>query len=283
MKDLPITLRMAILVSLVLSLPTILWQIVAEPTEGLRPAVIANSEERATTEKPVPPMVVFYPPVPAVLPDLNEGYLFNSERSFTEVDVGLPGTARNAVDMSEVSYVGSLIVGDLHKGLIIYQEKIPVRRRTSPTSRRAARQRKPVARTVAKHKQLVLGEKFMGYIVEKIEKDRIVFKNGDEVVEKFLYDQNKKRVAVVSAAKSQAAKVAIRAAQRQTSAVQRPVSRPAQNNTKKTAAVKVSRVAPQPVTTPPPAKVIKKRSERLLGLVDPSLGLPGIPGDPLGR
>lgn len=271
---------MAILVSLVLSLSTILWQLVVEPTEGLRPAVIANSEEGATTEKPVPLTAVFYPPVPAVLPDLNEGYLFNSERSFTEVDVGLPGTASNVVDMSEVSYVGSLIVGDLHKGLIIYQEKIPARRQTRPASRRAARQRQPAVKTVAKHKQLVLGEKFMGYIVEKIEKDRIVFKNGDEVVEKFLYDQNKKRVAVVSAAKSQAAKVAIRAAQR--TPVQRPVSRPAQNNTKKAAAVKVSRVVP-PTTAPPAVKVIKKRSERLLGLADPSLGLPGIPEDPLGR
>ena len=280
MKDLPITLRMGILVSLVLSLLAILWQIVAEPTEVLHPAAIATNEE-ATTEKPVPPVAVFYPPVPAVLPDLNEGYLFNSTRSFTEIESDLPGAASNLVDLSEVSYVGSLIVGDLHKGLIIYHEKIPARRQTSPTSRRAARQRKPVVKTVAKHKLLVLGEKFMGYIVEKIEKDRIVFKNGDEIVEKFLYDQNKKRVTVVSAAKSQAAKVAIRAAQQ--APVQRSVSRSTQNIAKKAADVKVSRVAPQPITTPPPAKVIKKRSERLLGIADPSLGLPGIPGDPLGR
>ncbi|MCK4839505.1 MAG: hypothetical protein KAS94_11945 [Desulfobulbaceae bacterium] len=285
MKDLPITSRIAILIGLLLSLAGLLRQIVVEPTGGLSPEVIARSEGESA-EQPAPPEVVLYPPVPAVLPDLNDGYLFNSERQFEELELDTARGGNGTVDLADVTYAGSLIVGEIYKGLIVYQEKVPVARSAARSSLRAARARKTAARAVSKYKQLDRGEKFMGYLVEKIEKDRIVFRQGDEVVEKFLYDPNKNRVALSPAAKSKAAKAtppATRAAQR--TPVQRTVSRPAPHTTKKTADAKARRMVPSSDTQPAAARLIKSRSERLLGL-DPSLSLPrspGIPGDPLRR
>jgi hypothetical protein len=130
----------------------------------------------------------------------------------------------------------------------------------------------------------------MGYLVDKIEKDRIVFKKGDEVVEKFLYDPNKDRTGGGSAAKSQSAKP-IRALPKTVGrAVQqipaRPPVSPARNVPRKSPDARSRRVMPSPGTdTPSAAELRKQRSERLLGL-DPSLGIPpspGIPGDPLRR
>ncbi|MEN8134916.1 MAG: hypothetical protein ABFS18_05200 [Thermodesulfobacteriota bacterium] len=312
MKDLPISSRVAILVALVLTLAGILRQFTAGPAVGLRPGVVVSSEGDSG-EKPVFPKAVLYPPVPAVLPELYEGYLFNSERIFEEVATGTTRGGNGAVDLAEVIYAGSLIAGEIYKGLITYQEKGPVARRAAKPARRGARTRKTAAKTVAKHKQLERGEKFSGYLVEKIEKDRIVFRKGDEVVEKFLYDPNKDRAAFSSAAKSKGAKSAD-AAQR--TPVQRTVSRPERHVTRKTAdatrrvmpssgrrssnqaagrstqaagrstqAAGRSTQAASRDTQPGAAELIKRRSERLLGL-DPSLGLPrspGIPGDPLRR
>ncbi len=284
MKDLPTTLRVAILVALVISLAGILRQFVAEPAKGLRPEVSASSEgERAA--KPPPPEVLLYPPVPAVLPDLNDGYLFNSERKFEAVALDNAGGGNGTVDLAEVTYAGSLIVGEIHKALISYQEKIPVARSAGSNARQAARARRAAPKVVSKYKQLERGEKFMGYLVEKIEKDRIVFSQGDEVVEKFLYDPDKDRAVLGSMVKSQAVAPTTRAAQ--ATPVQRTVSLPARNISPKTVDTKARGVMPasDSGTHSAAAKLIKSRSERLLGL-DPSLGLPRsprIPGDPLRR
>lgn len=284
MKDLPITSRIAILVGLVFTLAGILWQIVAGPAEGLRPEIVAISEG-GNVAKPAPPQAVLYPPVPAVLPELYDDYLFNSERNFEEVALDTIRGGSGTVDLAEVTYAGSLIVGEIYRGLIIYQEKSPVARRAASASRRAARTRKTAAKVVSKYKQLERGEKFMGYLVEKIEKDRIVFRKGDEVVEKFLYDPSKDRSASGSAAKSKATKAKTTPAARRTP-VRRTVSRPARNITRTTANAKAGRVVSSDHDTQSAAaKLIKSRSERLLGL-DPSLGMPrspGIPGDPLRR
>ena len=283
MKDLPITSRIAILVALVFTLAGILRQFVAEPPEGLRPEVVATSEGESV-EKPAPPEAVLYPPVPAVLPDLYDGYLFNSERIFEEVALDSPRGGSGTVDLAEVTYAGSLIVGEIYRGLIVYQEKSPVARRSATPSRRGARTRRTAAKVVSKYKQLERGAQFMGYLVAEIEKDRIVFRKGDEVIEKFLYDPSKDRAGLGSAAKSQAVK-ASRAVPR--TSAPRPVRRPARNTAKKTADAKAGRVvgSSDRDTQAAAAKSIKSRSERLLGL-DPSLGLPispGLPGDPLRR
>lgn len=283
MKDLPVTARIVILGTLVLTLAGILWQIAGGPTEGLRSDVVVPSEgERAA--KPVPPAAVFYPPVPVVLPDLNDGYLFNREREFEEVVMDRTRGVNGMVDLAEVTYAGSLIVGEIYKGLVIYQKKSPVARKVARASRRTARARRTAVKTEYKYKQLELGEKFMGYLVEKIAKDRIVFKKGDEVVEIFLYDQNKDRAALGSAAKSKTPK-AIRTVPR-TPAPQ-AVSRPPRNIARKTAAAKAKEVMVSSGRDPQAAaaELIKSKSERLLGL-DPSLGMPlspGVPGDPLRR
>ncbi len=276
---------MAILVALVLTLTGILRQFVAGPAEGLRPEVSTGAEGESAA-KPTFPEAVLYPPVPAVLPDLNDGYLFNSERKFEAVAVDTAGGGNGAVDLDEVTYAGSLIVGEIYKALITYQEKSPVARSPASTARQAARTRRAAPKVVSKYKQLEQGAMFMGYLVEKIEKDRIVFSKGDEVVEKFLYDPDKDRTVPGSAAKSPGKAAATRAEPR--TPVQRTVSPPARNVSPATAVANARRVVPESghdTGQPAAAELIKSRSERLLGL-DPSLGRlrsPGLPGDPLRR
>ena len=105
MKDLPITLRIALLVALVLSLAVILRQFVVGPSEEHRSEIVSNSEGESAA-KPALPKAELYPPVPAVLPDLNDGYLFNSDRRFEEVALDTARGGSGAVDLAEVSYAG---------------------------------------------------------------------------------------------------------------------------------------------------------------------------------
>lgn len=268
MKDWPITYRIALLAALLFCLSLILRQFFVDggglaleevPLEegagGVRPAFTGKS---------------LYPPVPAVMPDLNDNYLFNSERSFAgdELDAGF---ADEMVDLAEVTYTGSLIVGNIRMGLITYQDDVPVAGATAPPARRGAAPPRNRTKTVARNKQLAVGDDFMGYLVEKIEKDRLVLKKGDEMIEKFLYDSGKDRAGVGQAIRTLPGEN-LTVPARQPDNVRRDSSLSRQ---------------PAPADSPPSkVQTIRSRSELLRGL-DPNLGVPpsrgGGPGDPLRR
>jgi len=91
--------------------------------------------------------VIFYPAVPPALPDLNKGYLFNEERVLEGAGdaAGMEetgdGTDTLVVDMDTVFYAGSIIIGDIRKGLVTFPAAAtPVRKtvRSAQTSSSSA-------------------------------------------------------------------------------------------------------------------------------------------------
>ncbi len=155
-------------------------------------------------EKSVP----FYPPVPTVLPDLNLGYLFNAERflpgekdsAASAEEAGEAGT-EVTVDIETVFYAGSIIAGDVRKGLIVYPAlagpATPVKK-GEPVA--AASSQKP-----RKYAQLAPGDTVSGYSVVAVEADRLVLQKGEETIEKLLNDPKKERIAPPPPPKPQAA------------------------------------------------------------------------------
>lgn len=292
MKDLSTTVKIAIFAILVLCFAFIMGRLVVAPP-GEPPLEVVSRDEGDAVEKTVavPALVTLNPPVPAVLPDLNDGYLFNKERSFEEAGLGAADNGQGAIDLAEVSYEGSWIVGEVPKALIAYQEKSSVPARPAAVSRRgASRLQRSFAPAVLRHKQLALGGNFMGYVVMRIEKDRLVFKKGDEVVEKFLYGQKKIRTELGAAAPASPASPGVLPAEMvdkigEQIPAPRPVT-PERNVPRKPVAGPAGRsTAPAARVSAPAARVRNLRNERLLGL-DPSFGDPasmGAPGDPLRR
>lgn len=138
----------------------------------------------------------FYPSVPSPLPDLYSGYLFNEERFLQkEEDKEKEGPEDEngtdlAVNMETVFYTGSIIIGNLRKGLIAYSPF-----KTTPVSRIEKGKRPSARQKSIKYAQLVAGDSLSGYKVVSVEADRIVFKKGPETLEKMLYDSEKKRIA----------------------------------------------------------------------------------------
>ena len=143
--------------------------------------------------------VIFYPAVPPALPDLNKGYLFNEERMLEGADAaGMEETGEGAdnlvVDMETVFYAGSIIIGDIRKGLVTFPvAATPVRKTARPQQTGAAPASAP--QKPRNYVQLVAGESFSGYKVIAVEADRIIFQKGEETVEKLLNDPKKSRIA----------------------------------------------------------------------------------------
>ncbi|OKY73849.1 MAG: hypothetical protein BM485_16370 [Desulfobulbaceae bacterium DB1] len=159
-----------------------------------------STAQKTTKPQPVLPpdkAVVFYPPVPAVLPDLNQGYLFNAERFLpgdkedeTASDMTGEKGQEITVDIATVFYAGSIIVGDTRKGLIVY----PTPASPSPAAQ-GANPKMPTASKPRNYTQLVAGDTVSGYKVVAIEADRLVLQQGEETIEKFLNDPKKARIA----------------------------------------------------------------------------------------
>ncbi|MDT8336100.1 MAG: hypothetical protein RQ753_10415 [Desulfurivibrionaceae bacterium] len=265
-----------LLVALLFSLSAILRQFFVEPGKSATAEVALD--ESISVARPEFPEKNLYPPVPAMLPDLNENYLFNSERSFAE-DVQDAGVAAEPMDLTGITYTGSLIVGQIRIGLITYQEDVSVAG-ASPAAGQAGSRRRVPTRTVIKNKQLAVGENFMGYVVEEIAKDRLVLKKGDEMIVKFLYDSGKDRAGASGAIRSQpgqsgAANVGLVVRQAPAS----PAADARQNN------LRPGSTPPADHDAPADNRTIRSRTELLRGLA-PNLGAPpssGGPGDPLRR
>ena len=140
----------------------------------------------------------FYPKVPASLPDLRDGYLFNEERMLALEEEGqeeedLTGQHEEIkVNMDDVMYVGSLIRGDVRKGLVSY-----------PAQRKKIKSLDKLKRTTKKtlwspknrdYARLLVGESFSDYKVVEVEADRIKFEKGGKTVIKLLNDPDKERI-----------------------------------------------------------------------------------------
>ena len=142
--------------------------------------------------------VKLYPVVPGHLPDLYDGYLFNEERMLLradEVNEDEGGDAHQGIraNIEDVMYVGSLIIGDIRKGLICYPNK-----GQSPQSFKDLAARKKSKKRTTKqlnYAQLLVGETFSDYKVVAVESDRIEFSKADKKITKQLHDPARKRLA----------------------------------------------------------------------------------------
>lgn len=146
--------------------------------------------------------VKLYPAVSKPLPDLYEGYLFNEERLLLrEEDVKEEDTSDThqgiRVNIEDVMYVGSLIIGDTRKGLISYPNKPQSAKSTKSSKLSRTRTRVP-KRTIKRrnYAQVLVGETFSDYKVVTVESDRIEFAKGGKTIVKQLYDPEKKRLTL---------------------------------------------------------------------------------------
>ena len=139
----------------------------------------------------------FYPKVPAPLPDLRDGYLFNEKRMLAieeeeQVENDLTGEHEGIkVNMADVMYVGSLIRGDVRRGLISY----PAQRKKTKTEVKRAKKKTLRSSKNRDYVRLLVGERFSDYKVVEIEPDRIKFEKRGKTVVKFLHDSGKNRLA----------------------------------------------------------------------------------------
>ena len=162
--------------------------------EAERPVKVKGGYPLSGQEKPE-----FYPEVPASLPDLRDGYLFNEERmlSAAEEEGGEEEDAGGEheeikVNMDDVMYVGSVIRGDVRKGLVAY----PAQRKSPKTLDKIKRTKKKTLWTSRNqdYARLLVGESFSDYKVVEIEPDRIEFEKGGKRVVKLLNDPGKERI-----------------------------------------------------------------------------------------
>ncbi|MCK5322551.1 MAG: hypothetical protein KAJ45_00350 [Desulfobulbaceae bacterium] len=139
---------------------------------------------------PMQGKINFYPPVPAHLPDLNEGYLFNEERHVEGEDEPV-SDERDDIgefwgDFDDVRYVGSIISGKLSKGIVSYPVQKKKRARTSSPGQYSGKN--------LNYARLVVGDKFSGYKVTGVFPDKMIFEKSGETTEKLLYDTEKQRI-----------------------------------------------------------------------------------------
>ena len=147
----------------------------------------------------------YNPKVSRDLPNPNNGYLFNSERHLEGNNSEEQGIADDGlqVNIYEIHYDGSLILGKTKKALISYPvgKKVsgPIRSNTLKSKRKYSVQRSSI--------KMSLGDKLSGYTLSAIAPQKIVFSRGTENVEKLLYDQEKQRIVATGKALTKPRKI----------------------------------------------------------------------------
>ncbi len=136
------------------------------------------------------------PKITQPLPNLNQGYLFNSERFRKSASTSVNDHNGQKINMESLQYNGSIIVGASRKALISYTN--------GKTARTATRINKTTSRannpgTQAKSDRtsqiISLGESIGGYTVSEVEPLQVTFTRGSHTVTKDLFSTEKKRPA----------------------------------------------------------------------------------------
>jgi len=154
-----------------------------DPLAGLIPEASMKTDEPAKSAAAVK-MVRLQPSPPDRLPDFNQGYIFNAERSFkTEGEQAEAGVTVGNVDIGKVQYAGSIITETISKALLNY----------SAAGQVAPRGRSPMPQQRQGFLQVEVGDTVGGYKVTEILPGKIVFSRNGEKIEKPLYDKNKER------------------------------------------------------------------------------------------
>lgn len=170
------TTRLAMAVVLLLVLLVQAWGLVAVWRDDPLRNLAATEKKEAGIPAPMPAARPSLQPVVGVLPDLNEGYIFNAERNLAAG--GKDGQSRSAgnVGMDKVQYNGSIISQDNTRALLSYPLGSPVGSRTQGFLR------------------VVVGDTVDGYKVAEILPEKIIFSRGGQKITKLLYDKTKERI-----------------------------------------------------------------------------------------
>lgn len=206
-------IRTLVVLALLLSSAAMMRGVAHDWRQGPPPVKEGSAAKKAgataVESTALPQVKPLQPPVPANLPDLKDGYLFNPERMLAgatppaktdepekPIDTSLqPGLAAK---INDVTYAGSLITKKIRRALIVYTEaeKGKAAAPAQPASK-SSKAKPPggAAPGGEKHAQLELGDLLDGYTVAEIQPDKIIFSKGEETVEKMLHDPSKKRQA----------------------------------------------------------------------------------------
>jgi len=164
------------------------------------PAVVKKTAKPVATDNITPEKTATPPMQPGKLPDLKVGYLFNADRLLVgdgdrkkAEDLAASNDLGIQTDIKSVVYSGSIIGDNLKQAIIV----VPGAKKRQAAKRRSIRRKKSLSRG-SKNIQNVRvkeGDLLSGYTVASISPEKIVFKKGNEQVEKLLYDPDKKRTA----------------------------------------------------------------------------------------
>jgi hypothetical protein len=187
--------RIAVII-LIVSLFWLVWEGVMslQESESRVPSVEAVKKTAAPggTQK----QVSFYPQVPKKLPDLNQGYVFNEDRFLASADTEEKGeqaeepTDGVKLDMDQLFYAGSIIIGDNRKGLVSYVDL----QAKSVKKKKATSKTKKSSSSKKKYAQLKINDQLGGYTVTEVEADHITFERGGKSIAKTLHDSSKVRI-----------------------------------------------------------------------------------------
>lgn len=154
--------------------------------------------------------IIFNPTLSPDMPDFKVGYLFNEQRVLEEDKGPAPvpeeeNLAGNDLgiqtNINETTYSGAIIGDTFKKAIITFTpapEPAATKGKTSRLSRRTQTPKKSSG--ALQTTQLEEGDLISGYKVASIGPDKIVFTKAEEVIEKYIYDPNKKRAQPVSRA-----------------------------------------------------------------------------------
>lgn len=172
--------RFAMAVVLLLAGLTQAWGLVTVWRDDPLQRLAAAEKKEAGAPVPMPAGRPSLQPSPAVLPDLNEGYLFNAERNLAAG--GKDGQSQSAgnVGMDKIQYNGSIISAENTRALLSY----PSASATSPQKQGFLR--------------VVVGDTVDGYKVTDILPEKIIFSRGGQKITKPLYDKAKERIQAQS-------------------------------------------------------------------------------------
>ncbi|MFA6498890.1 MAG: hypothetical protein WC256_10805 [Desulfurivibrionaceae bacterium] len=182
------TTRLAMAVALLLVLLAQAWGLVMVWRDDPLPRLVIPHKKAATAQTALPERRLSLQPVsPGVLPDFNQGYIFNAERNLAGGG-GKDGQSQNAgnVGMDKVQYSGSIIAGDNTKALLSY----PLGgQAVAPPGGGAVAQKQGFLR-------VVVGDTVNGHKVTEILPEKITFSRGGQKITKLLYDKTKERMQV---------------------------------------------------------------------------------------
>ncbi len=164
------------------------------------PVVVKKTAKLLATDNIPPEKTASQPVVPGKLPDLKAGYLFNADRLLVgdgdrkkAEDLAAGNDLGIQADIKSVVYSGSIIGYNLRQAIIV----VPGAKKGQAAKRRSIRRRKSSFRgnKNIQNVRVKEGDLLSGYTVASISPEKIVFKKGNEQVEKLLYDPDKKRTA----------------------------------------------------------------------------------------